>query len=374
MTRYKSIGLMSGSSLDGVDIAFCEFEVDKDDKGQLRVNDWQLVEAETCPFPEKWQARLARLEEQEALIFAKTHTYFGHFLGQLALEFINKRQLEPDFIASHGHTIFHDPDARLTVQIGDGAALAAVTGYPVICNFRSQDIAIDGEGAPVAPIVDQYLFLEYDFFLNIGGIANITFLQPDKTIAFDICPANQVLNALAHQLGLAYDDKGSLAAGGKLIPSLSKALQDIPFYQAPYPKSLDNQWSHQHVLSKMDIKPDLVPDQLHTQVEHIASQIGRSIEMIIQRENLTVQPRQLLVTGGGALNTYLIERLSHYVSEYQIKVVVPEADIVQFKEALLMAWMGVLRLENVPNVLKTVTGASRNTIGGAIYQGWKKTI
>ena len=167
---YQVIGLMSGSSLDGLDIAFCELKI-TDSNSNI---DWTLIKAETIPYPEKWQNRLINLPKQDGFIFAQTHTYFGHFLGELVNQFISKHQIDPDFIASHGHTIFHHPDKRLTVQIGDGAALAATTGYPVINGFRTQDIAINGEGTPIAPAADRYLLKGFDFYLNIGGIANIT--------------------------------------------------------------------------------------------------------------------------------------------------------------------------------------------------------
>lgn len=372
---YKALGLMSGSSLDGLDIAYCQFEIEKKEGDQLYVHDWDVLEAETIGFSESWQARLSQLPTQTALVFAKTHTYLGHYFGDIVNDFINRYQIEPDFIATHGHTIFHDPMGRMTIQIGDSSAMAAKTGFPVISNFRNQDIAIDGQGAPVAPIIDKYLLPGHDFYLNLGGIANITTIVPNKIIAFDICPANQLLNALANRLNLEYDEGGQIAAAGKVLPDLLKEINRADFYRISYPKSLDNKWSQTAILSKITEDPTAIPDQLCTFVEHIAYQIAFAIKQVIRKEKVEKEQLSLLATGGGAFNVYLMERLQHHCNQVaNVEVVIPNPDIIQFKEAALMAWMGVMRAENVPNVLKTVTGAKRDTINGAIHQGWKKMI
>ena len=369
--RYKAIGLMSGSSLDGVDIAFCHFELGQDAQQNLIIEDWSIQVAETIPFPEKWHNRLLNLPTQNALTFAKTHTYLGHFLGEVVNNFINTHKVYPDLIASHGHTIFHDPNARMTIQIGDGAAIAATTGYTTITNFRNQDIAINGEGTPVAPIVDKYLFKGHDFYLNIGGIANISCVLPEKVVAFDISPANQLLNVLANRLGHEYDEGGKIAASGTIEEDLFKAFNAASFYGQAYPKSLDNAWVTTNLLAHIENDPELLPIQLATSVEHIAYQIAQSIQQVIEKEGLQQASYSMLVTGGGAFNTYLIERLQNYCDVMNVKVVLPEGPTIQFKEAVLMAWMGVLRMEGVPNVLKTVTGGQRDTVGGAVYAGWK---
>ncbi len=372
---YKALGLMSGSSLDGLDISYCQFDVEKKENGQLHIHDWQILAAETIGFSESWQARLSQLPTQTALSFAKTHTYLGHYFGDMVNDFINRYQIDPDFIASHGHTIFHDPMGRMTIQIGDGSAMAAVTGFPVISNFRNQDIAIDGQGAPVAPIIDKYLLPGHDFYLNLGGIANITTVIPNKIIAFDICPANQLLNTLANRLNFEYDEGGQIAAAGKVLPDLLKEINRADFYRTSYPKSLDNKWSQTAILSKIEDDPTAIPDQLCTFVEHIAYQIAFAIKQVIRKEQIVKEQLSLLATGGGAFNVYLMERLQFHCAQVaNVEVVIPNPDIIQFKEAALMAWMGVMRVENVPNVLKTVTGAKRDSINGAIHQGWKKMI
>ena len=367
--RYKAIGLMSGSSLDGVDIAFCHFELGQDAQQNLIIEDWSLQVAETIPFPEKWHNRLLNLPTQNALTFAKTHTYLGHFLGEIVNDFIQTHKVYPDLIASHGHTIFHEPNNRMTIQIGDGAAIAATTGYTTITNFRNQDIAIDGEGTPVAPIVDQYVFKGHDFYLNIGGIANISCVLPNRVVAFDISPANQLLNVLANRLGYEYDEDGKIAASGTIDETLLKFFNHASFYGQSYPKSLANSWVTEHLLPHIANDPELIPIQMATGVEHIAYQIAQSIQQIIKKEGLQQDAYSMLATGGGAFNSFLMERLQSYCDTLNVQVVLPEGPTIQFKEAILMAWMGVLRMEGVPNVLKTVTGGQRDTIGGAVYAG-----
>ena len=368
MKNYKVIGLMSGSSLDGVDIAYCHFQVERKEGGII-VHDWSLQVAETIAFPERWYNRLYNLPTQNALIFAKTHTYFGHFLGECVLDFVKNHQVQPDLIASLGHTVFHEPHNRMTIQIGDGAAIAATTGYTVVTNFRNQDVAINGEGAPVAPIADKYLFAGHDFYLNLGGIANISCLLPNKVVAFDICSVNQLLNILANQLGLEYDEGGQVAAKGEIDTDLLTAFNKGAFYQQLYPKSLDNNWVHTNLLSLIENDPTLIPKQLRTSVEHIAYQIAQSIQQIIQKEGLQKEQYSLFPTGGGVFNTFLMEQIQEQCAKHKVKVVIPDASIIQFKEAILMAWMGVLRMEEVPNVMRTVTGAKRDTISGAVYSG-----
>jgi len=365
--RYKAIGLMSGSSLDGVDIAFCHFELGQDNQQNLIIEDWSLQIAETIPFPEKWHNRLLNLPTQNALTFAKTHTYLGHFLGEIVNDFIKTHKVYPDLIASHGHTIFHNPDKKFTAQIGDGGTLAAVTNIPTISNFRVQDIALNGEGAPVAPIVDKMLFSEYDFFLNLGGIANLSCKANEKYIAFDIGGCNQVLNALANEVDLEYDENGEIAATGKLNKELLKLLNDLPYFQRKYPKSLSNQWVSEKLIREYFSVEESIANLLHTGVEQIAEQTANSIQQVMKEERLSNKQFKILVTGGGALNGFLVEKLKEKCDQVvNLEWTIPNEEIIQFKEAILMALMGVLRVEKIPNVMKTVTGASRDSIGGML--------
>lgn len=367
----KVIGLMSGSSLDGLDIAYANFNIKNDDIS------FELIKAETIAFSEQWQRRLKNLPKVDALSFAKTHTYFGHLMGNMVNNFIEKHQIEVDFIASHGHTIFHYPDNRMTIQIGDGAAMAAITGLPVINNFRTHDIAINGEGTPLAPIADKYLFAGYDFYLNIGGIANISCNQNGRLVAFDVGAANQIFNPLAHLLNLPYDNNGDIAKSGTVNKTLLEAINSMDYFHQNYPKSLDNTWLQQNILPQYLITEDTIANRLRTAVEQLAQQTALSIQQIIKKESLPTKEEsfKIFATGGGAFNRFLMERTEAVCNQYfPTKIIVAKPEIVAYKEALLMALMGVLRVQNKVNVMRSVTGAKVDTIGGAIWQGTKKMI
>lgn len=368
----KVICLMSGSSLDGLDIAYAKFKVEQDDIS------FKLIHAETVPFSEQWQRRLQNLPKVDALAFAKTHTYFGHLMGDMINSFIKKHHLDVDFIASHGHTIFHYPDNRMTIQIGDGAAMSAITGLPVVNNFRTHDIAINGEGTPLAPIADKYLFKGYDFYLNIGGIANISCPIGERFVAFDVGAANQIFNPLANLLHLPYDDKGDIAKSGDINDSLLQSINAIPYFHKDYPKSLDNSWLQQNILPHYLIAEDTIPNRLRTAVEQLAQQTALSIKHIVRKEKLPHKTDgfKVFVTGGGAFNRFLIDRTAEVCMEQNIPAnfIVASPEIVEYKEALLIGLMGVLRVHNKVNVLRSVTGAKVDTIGGAIWQGTKKLL
>ena len=362
---YHSIGLMSGSSLDGLDIAFCKFKVEND-----IVLNWELLKAETIPFSEMWYSRLAHLPTQSALVYAKTHVYFGHYMGELVIDFMSRNNILPDFISSHGHTVFHHPDKRMTSQIGDGGALAATTGLMVVSDFRTQDIALGGEGTPLAPAADKYLFDVYDFYLNIGGIANISCNANGKMIAFDIGGANQVFNGLAYLADQDYDKGGKIAANGAVVNELLREVNSIDYFSKKYPKSLDNQWVVQNLLKIYREYPESVENRMRTAVEQLAEQTVLSIIQIVENERLTNNKYRMLATGGGVFNSFLIQRMQELFKEkINLEIIVPKQETIEFKEAILMALLGVLRLENIPNCLASVTGARRDTIGGAVYYG-----
>lgn len=363
---YYVLGLMSGSSLDGLDIAYCQLILDAS-KPDEPVVSWNLIEAETIPFSEQWQARLIHLPTQNALTFAKTNVYFAYYMGDLVNAFIKKHQLTVDFIASHGHTVFHDPDGRYTVQIGDGGALAAVTKQQVICNFRTHDIALNGEGTPLAPIADKLLFAGYDFYLNIGGIANISCDLAGKFIAFDIGAANQVLNILAKQVGLPFDYDGQLAAKGKILPDLLARVNAIDFFAKDYPKSLDNQWILKNIIPIYMEAEASTEDKLRTACEQLALQLGQAVEQVIAKEGLDKKKYTILLSGGGTLNAFLVKCFQAHCP--QLEFVIPGKETILFKEAILMALMGALRIAGIPNCLNSVTGADRDTVGGGIYFG-----
>ena len=345
---------MSGTSLDGVDLAYCHFVKEN--------STWkfEIRSAITIEYSTLWKKKLSTLHSQDALLFANTQAEYGHYLGILVNDFIGKNKLSVDFIASHGHTIFHQPQHIFTSQIGDGAAIAAECGLPVVCDFRSKDIALGGQGAPLVPIGDQQLFSQYDFCLNFGGIANISFDLKKSRIAFDVCPCNIVLNYFSAQLGKEYDDGGKIAATGKLNESLFKQLNALPFYAIHSQKSLGREDIEGDFFPLLNSSEISVEDKLNTFCEHIAFQVSN----VIKNSRPETGNNKLLITGGGAFNSYLVSRIRELSG---IEIIIPDETIIQFKEALIFAFLGVLRWRGEVNCLKSVTGARVDSVSGAIY-------
>ena len=365
-TAYTAIGLMSGSSLDGLDIAACTFHIEEG-----RIAAWNLLRGETLPFPEEWKERLRTLPRADARALADAHAALGRWMGQAVNAFTARYDIRPDLVASHGHTIFHFPANGFTTQIGDGGALAALTGCTTVCDFRSADIALGGQGAPVAPIADRLLFPEYDLMLNLGGIANITCRINGQYIAFDIGGANQVLDALTRTIGLPYDDGGRLAASCRLIPDLMEAMDRLPYFQLPPPKSLGKDWVQEQQVKVYSDWPAPVEDRLHTACVQLARQTALALERIIPKGNREGRTLRIMAAGGGAFNTFLtncIVEECNRIGSFSLHL--PSPDIIAFKEAILMALMGVLRMEGMPNCMASVTGAHRDAVGGAVYYGW----
>lgn len=351
MKRHRILGLMSGTSLDGVDLAGCSFYREN---GHWR---FSFECAETIPYSVEWKEVLLAAMNESGAGLSRLHMEYGHYLGNLSKEFINRWGSRPDYISSHGHTVFHMPDLGHTFQLGSGAAMAAASGLPVICDFRSKDVALGGQGAPLVPIGDELLFPDYDYCLNIGGIANVSFRDNNGSrLAYDICPANMVLNHLARKTGGDFDRNGEMAAKGKADPSLLRQLEAVGYYLLELPKTLGREYVEKHFFSLLDNPVFSMEDKLSTFSEHIAQRIGYSLG-----DN---QYSRALVTGGGAKNRYLVERIREYTS---CEIVIPEEIIIDFKEALIFAFLGALRTEGVPNCLSSVTGASCDSIGGTIY-------
>jgi len=355
MENYSVIGLMSGSSLDGVDIAMC----------QLIENEgtwlYQIIESECIPYSPYWINILKKVQNESALNYHRSHVYLGHYLGQLCKQFISKHDFHVDLIASHGHTVFHNPSKRFTSQIGDGAAIAALTGITTVSDLRTTDVALGGQGAPIVPIGDQHLFKDYKFCLNIGGIANISAKTNDSIYAYDICGANQILNHLAKKRNLEFDNNGDIARSGSINQKLLSELNSLPFFQKQPPKSLSNQWVIDVLPKLLEKYPITLEDKLCTFCEHIAIQVSNNIKLF----PFTPEDK-LLITGGGAFNSFLIERIA---LTSPLKIAIPDKNVIKYKEALVMAFIGVLRIRNEVNVLKSVTGSNRNNICGAIYAG-----
>jgi anhydro-N-acetylmuramic acid kinase len=350
MDQYKVIGLMSGTSLDGLDIAYCQFQ---NEKGKW---DYTILHAETIPYSEDWFKRLSGLPGSTATEFAAADHAFGHLLGRLCSEFIEKHKIKPDFIASHGHTIFHQPGRGFTSQIGNGAAIKAESGLPVICDFRSGDIANGGQGAPLVPAGDRLLFSDYDYCLNLGGFANVSFERNGNRIAFDICPVNIVLNSLAGLEGQPYDKDGRLAESGKVNLTLLEQLNSLPYYRHSGPKSLGKEWVDENINPLINHSGIIFVDILSTYVTHIAQQIS----LQTGKES----SKKLFITGGGVHNKYLISMIRSLV---KTQIIIPDLLTVDFKEAIIFAFLGVLRWRKEINCFKTVTGSKKDGSFGAVY-------
>ncbi|MBM3416903.1 MAG: anhydro-N-acetylmuramic acid kinase [Bacteroidetes bacterium] len=360
---YRVVGLMSGSSLDGLDLVFAEF---RQGGGKW---EYEILEADCYPYSDEWATRLEQAVHLPSKDYLLLHTAYGHYLGGEVNKFIAAHQLEfkVGLIASHGHTTFHIPAQKMTAQLGDGAAIAAETGLPVVTDLRALDVALGGQGAPIVPIGEKLLMGEYGYFLNIGGIANIS-RNGDPYIAFDICPANRVLNMLANELGKEYDDGGHIASSGVINPSLLDKLNALDYYSQPFPKSLANDFGTDVIYPLLKSAGVSIRDALRTCTEHIAFQTSRSVSSLNNNKPQTTN-HKLLATGGGAFNTFLIERLRQQLKERNMDVVVPEGKLVNFKEALIMAFIGVLRWRQENNVFASVTGAKCDSIGGALWTG-----
>ena len=358
-TTYRVIGLMSGTSLDGLDMAYCELT---HEQGQWS---YRIQEAETVSYNTYWQDTLARITEVSGEDLILADQQLGQWMGEAVRGFIDQHQLQPDFIASHGHTVFHQPERRMTYQIGSGFALHAACSLPVVSNFRNYDVVIGGQGAPLVPIGDRLLLSEYDYCLNLGGVANISTELAGRRIAYDIGTANMVLNYFARQQGLAYDEGGKLAASGTADAQWLKQLNALDYYRAPFPKSLGYEWIYRHIIAPLGQSDLSMQDVLATATHHAAQQIGRNVKMLEEKKGKR-QPVQVLVTGGGAFNDYFMQCVRQY-TEGDVSYVIPDEKLVSFKEALVFALLGVLRVRNEVNCLQSVTGAAQDHSAGVIY-------
>jgi anhydro-N-acetylmuramic acid kinase len=351
------IGLMSGTSMDGLDLCACVFSSNDE------LTDFRIVHAETIHYPEEWREKLLNAPQLSGETLIKLHHQLGDYFGNTTLDFIQKNKLHPTLIASHGHTIFHQPHHGFTLQIGSGANIAAITGIDTVCDFRSKDVALGGQGAPLVPIGDQHLFGNYEACLNLGGIANISYYQEGKRIAFDICPVNMALNFYAEKLNLKYDNNGQIAASGKVIEELLANLNRLSFYSEKGPKSLGKEWFEKYflpVITEFEQQNNSsIADILSTLIEHISIQHSD----IFSKANIK---GPVLVTGGGALNDFLVSRI---ISNTTTSIYIPESDVINYKEALIFAFLGWLYCEDKTNTLSSATGAKRDSIGGALYKG-----
>jgi len=358
---YRAIGVMSGSSLDGLDIAFAEFQ---ENAGKWN---YDIKKADCYSYTDAWVDKLKSAISLAALDYQLLHIDYGHYVGQQVNKFIDENDLhyQVALVSSHGHTTFHVPSKKMTAQLGDGASIAAETQLPVVTDLRAIDLAFSGQGAPIVPIGEKLLLGNYDYFLNLGGIANISF-KTEPYVAFDICAANRVLNMLANENGKEYDDRGEMAATGDVKQDMLEKLNNLEYYNQPYPKSLANEFGTDVVYPLIKDSGYKTEDSLRTYVEHVIIQIKEATSRATASNRGNTS---MLVTGGGALNSFLVQKLRDELQKIKVEVVVPDENLVKYKEAMIMAFIGVLRWRQEYNVLSTVTGATRDSIGGALWIG-----
>ncbi len=344
----KVIGAMSGTSLDGLDIAAVEFNY------QNEKWSFEIVEAATISYSKNWLTKLKDAPTLSGEKLMELHSEYGNFTGKRINEFISITGFKPELIASHGHTIFHQPDKGFTLQVGNGAEIAAVTKTTTVADFRTADVALGGQGAPLVPVGDKLLFNDFEYCLNLGGFANVSFEKENKRVAFDNCPVNFALNFFAEKHGLTFDKDGELGKQGKINNELLNRLNSLEYYKQEAPKSLGREWMENEffpITNSLSIS-DL--DKMRTIYEHIAIQISK----------IGLGSGKLLITGGGAFNTFLIERIKHLSS---LQIVILSKKIIDFKEALIFAFLGVLRIQNKTNCFSSVTGASKDSSVGIIF-------
>ena len=345
-TEIIGVGLMCGTSQDGLDLAAVKFNTES--------YSFQFLAGQEVEIPVSLKTRLKKAMHFSALEYVKLDRDIGAFFGKETATFISQHNISPDFIASHGITIFHQPENRITSQIGSPAEICAYTKIKTIADFRSSDIALEGQGAPLVPGCDYLLYNQYDCTLNLGGFANVSLLKSHLK-GYDITACNLALNFYAEKLHLPYDDSGKIAASGKIIPKLLEQLNEIPFFAKQDAKSLGKEWLDQEFLPIVKSYPEAeIKDVLRTITEHIATQIAAAIKGY----------KNCLVTGGGAHNHFLLSTLQ---SKTSCKIEVPSKETINFKEAICFAFLGLLRLQEKTNVFKSVTGAKTDNIGGCIY-------
>ena len=349
-TQYNVIGVMSGTSLDGIDLCLSSFEFDTSWK-------FQITAAQTVKYSEEWQQRLRAAINLNSKEIESLNEEYTRFLANVIQSFIETHRVTIiDAVCSHGHTVFHEPSLGKTLQIGNLPVLATYLKQVVVCDFRTQDVALGGQGAPLVPIGDALLFSEYDYCLNLGGFANISFEHHNKRMAFDICPINIVLNHYVASLGMVYDSEGQIAAKGTVCKPLLKELNELKFYTLEPPKSLGLEWVQSEILPLIETYELEVPSVLRTLVEHCAIQLSG----VLKQNHLF----NGLVTGGGVFNSFLMQRISEL---YGHDLPPTDLQVIEFKEALIFGFLGILKLRNEPNCLQSVTGAKHDHSSGAIY-------
>ena len=349
MKNFNVIGVMSGTSLDGVDIVYVKF---------IQNESWsfKIINSKTYKYEDSTADILNDISKKSLEEIKEIDVVYSKMLAKIINEFIDEFSINKiDFVSSHGHTAIHDPSNLITYQMGNLSTLSSEINQKVICDFRVQDVKLGGEGAPLVPVGEKYLFHEYDSFINLGGFANISSHVGESLIAYDICPVNIVLNNLSKKIGKDYDNKGSIASSGKLILNLYEKLEKLEYYKSSSPKSLGIEWVDANIFPLINKYSDYpIEDLLNTLSNHIANQISNNLKDI----------DKVLVTGGGTYNDYLIDIIR---SRTDSKIIIPSKNIIEFKEALIFAFLGVLRYLNINNCYSSVTGASKDHCSGKIF-------
>jgi len=346
--KVFAIGIMSGTSLDGIDFVYVRFDTNY-------YANFEILEATTISYSSEWKLKLQNAISFSADALQQLDVDYGKLLGEKTNDFIRKFNIGTiNFIASHGHTVLHQPDKGITLQVGNGQVLASMTNQKVICDFRTQDVKLGGQGAPLVPIGDELLFPEYDFCLNLGGFANVSFKKGGKRIAYDICPVNIVLNHYVKKIGLDFDDSGKIASAGTIHTALLVKLNELDFYEKEPPKSLGLEWVQKHVFPLIDELETDVSVILRTFVEHVAAQISNSIK----------PGTNVLCTGGGTYHAFLMGRIQELL---KTEITLPTTKLIDFKEALIFAFLGLLRSKKEMNCLQSVTGALKDHSSGVVF-------
>ena len=340
---------MSGSSLDGVDLCLISFKKDQS-------WDFKVIKYVQLSLSEELRKRLKNSENLNAREIHELDIDYGFWLGNQIKTFL-ANDSGVKVIGIHGHTVFHDPKKNLSIQIGNGEVISHVTGLPTVDTFRIKDILHGGQGAPLVPIGDCLLFPDFQAWVNLGGIANITVKKEKGIMAWDIAPCNQVLNFLAGKLGHEYDKNGTIAASGHLLDEWLNELEKPAFFHQTPPKSLDNQWVKQHLITDL---PTNTPDALHTYCFFLSKQIHQAVK------RFSSPSTKILFTGGGANNLFLIDQIKKQLSP-SFQVIVPDKIIIDYKEAIIFGFLGLLRFLNQRNVLGEATGSNSDTISGVLH-------
>ena len=342
------IGLMSGTSVDGLDICYVSFDNHDPSK-------YEIIDCETIDYDDNLKTKLKNVIEMDNDQIKQIDKEFGEFIGLNVLKFIKKNTLyKADLISSHGHTVFHEPKFNKTLQIGNGEIINKVTKIKTVNNFREQDIQLGGQGAPLVPIGDKLLFDDYKYCLNLGGFTNISVKDSRTIYAYDICPLNTVLNHYANKLGYDCDLDGKLSEKGVINIDLLNELNDLEYYKKSYPKSLGLEFVIENIFPITEKYKIKEVDILATYIEHASFQIKRNID----------NGSKVLLTGGGTFNDNLIKTLNH---DSKINFIVPDKTIINYKESLIFALLGYLKINGKVNCLRSVTGASNDHSSGDIY-------